>query len=105
MPVFLMISTHGVLSAFQMVNKMEGVNYEILVKQANISVDGMRMPFASHQEKGAQQIEATSVSLAGLPKPFKTGLGEVIFCSTGWNGDVIKLKISSGNLGLMKFLP
>ena len=69
MPVFLMISTHGVLCAFQMVNKMQDVKHEILLKPTSMMLDGMRMPFNS--QRGGQSNETMAASLSGLPKPFK----------------------------------
>ena len=69
-----------------MVNKMQGVNYDILVKRTAMNLEGMRMPFVSQREEhGGQQAEAAASSSAGLPKPYissafgsSTGSGEFV---------------------------
>ena len=82
MPIFLMISTHGVLCAFQMVNKMQGVNHDILLKHAAVNLDGMRMPLVSRREEhGGQPAETAASSSAGLPKPF---ISSAFGSSTGY---------------------
>ena len=70
MPIFLMISTHGVLCPYQMVNKRTGVNHQILVKQMAFNSDGMRKPLASDKPKPGRPKEAASFGLGALPKPF-----------------------------------
>ena len=72
-----------------MVNKRQGVNHQILMKQNVMSLDGMRMPLASEKQNAGQQKESPTGNIGSLPKPFMTstfasssGLGEFKFFLT-----------------------
>ena len=80
-PLFMLVSTHGVLCTYQMMNKFEGVNHNVLVKAKAMSSDGVRRPMQASQLSTSQQppqvkpVEPKAAVVgSSLPKPFSAAV-------------------------------
>lgn len=88
-PLFMLVSTHGILCTYQMLNKFQGVNHNVVVKATAMSLDGVRKPMQASQLSSSRQppqvkpVETkTGIVESSLPKPF-SGAAFGGFTSTG----------------------